>query len=241
MFEHCVADMFNSHNVSARSNVKYKVSKAKQSDLRDARQMAECDFIVETEAEIFFIEMKNKEITADAMSGNPAAALTDMAKSALYGMTQAAIHEYCLRSDGQLKFDDGSVLELRKRRIVKIHLSAFDHYGLHDNMLLLRYLQASLSLDYSCAENPEALKSVADYQQKFRNVMATKIMQAAYKNNNERLMSFHSFSLPQFMTILMSANTTDEFVSEMKLTMYMTTGAKDWYHDYAFLKGLYAR
>ena len=39
----------------------------------------------------------------------------------------------------------------------------------------------------------------------------------------------------------MSANTTEDFVSEMKLTMYMTTGAKDWYHDYAFLKGLYAR
>lgn len=241
MFEHCVADMFNTHSVSVKNNVKYKVSKAKRSDLRDTREMAECDFILETEKEIFFIEMKNKEITADAMSGNPTAALTDMAKSALHGMTQAATHEYCLRADGQLRFDDGSILELKQRRIVKIHLSAFDHYGLHDNMLLLRYLQASLSLDYSCPENPETLKSVADYQQKFRNVMATEIMQNAYKNSNERLMSFHSFSLPQFMMMLMSANTTEDFVSEMKLTMHMTTGAKDWYHDYAFLKGLYAR
>ena len=71
--------------------------------------------------------------------------------------------------------------------------------------------------------------------------MATEIMQNAYKNSNERLMSFHSFSFPQFMMMLMSAKTTEDFVSEMKLTMHMTTGAKDWYHDYAFLKVLYAR
>ena len=187
--------------------------------------------------------MKNKEITADAMSGDPASALTDMASSALRGLSQAAIAEYCLRIDGNLSFDDGSVLELKHRRIEKVHLSSFDHYGLHDNVLLLRYLQAMLTIDYSCGEREttKAWQDFRKYQREFRNVMGTDIMQSAYVNQNARLMSFHSFSLPQFMTILESAKSAEDFVSEMCLTAHLTTASKDWYHDYAFVKGIHAR
>jgi len=242
MFEHCVADLFAAHGVAFRGNVKYKVPATRRSVLQ-GRADGECDFVIETDSSICFIEMKNKEITAEAMSGDPASALTDMASSALHGLSQAAIAEYCLRVDGNLNFDDGSVLELKQRRVEKIHLSSFDHYGLHDNVLLLRYLQAMLTIDYSCSEREDtkAWKDFKKHQQEFRNVVGTDIMRSAYVNQNARLMSFHSFSLPQFMTIMESVKSADDFVAEMRVTAHLSTGAKDWYHDYAFAKDIRER
>lgn len=241
LFENYVADLLRSKGLTLYNNVKYSVSDVQRAEMQSIRQDGECDIIIETSKTIFFIELKKREISDEASGGDPVAALKDMSDSALFGLTQAAVHEYCLRQNGALHFKNGTTLRLNSRRIVKVHLSLFDHYALQDNVLLLRYLRAMLAFEYSCNDpsriaDIEALSKVEGRQTEFRNVMRTNVMKAAYVNINQSLMSFHSFSLPQIIFLLKNVSSNDDFEREISSTFCITTSTKDWYQEYAFVK-----
>ena len=92
----------------------------------------EADIVVETDDRIFLIECTKKFLTSAARRGNTLATMQDLEGSFLKLVQQLAGHEARLRRDGEIRFNDGKVLELRHRAIEKIGINLFDHGSLQN-------------------------------------------------------------------------------------------------------------
>lgn len=239
LFENVVEDLFRSQNVDAIHSGKYKIRFEIRQDLSSKSEEAECDFIVEGHDVIYLVEMKTKEVTAKAMSGSEVDVLNVMTGSVLHAYTQAFTHEYCLRKDGKLTLSlpNGSIrtVELKGRRVGKLHVSLFDHYGLHDGVVLQHFLRGVLSLNFSTPDDNE-LAEFKRFQEKFINVAKTKIMREAYPH--DPTLSFASFSLPHFLQLLRSVRSTEDFCKEISRTSCVTCSTRDWYQEYPWLRSL---
>ncbi|MER2218877.1 hypothetical protein [Methylobacterium brachiatum] len=105
-----------------------------------AEDRGECDLVVEDDQTILFLECKAKALTRAAMAGDPQDALFAYLQGVVASQAQALHHETVLRRNGQITFDDGSILEHRGREIVRVSVTLFDHGTLQD-----RFLFANLS------------------------------------------------------------------------------------------------
>lgn len=239
LFENVVEDLFRARNVDAIHSGKYKIRFEIRQELSTKSEGAECDFVVEGHDVIYLIEMKAKEVTAKAMAGSEVDVLNVMTGSVLHGYTQAFTHEYCLRKDGKLTLSlpDGSIrtVELNGKKVGKLHVSLFDHYGLHDGVVLQHFLRGVLRFNFSTPDVNE-LVEFKKFQEKFINIARTKIMQEVYPH--DPTLSFASFSLPHFLQLLQSVNSTEDFCREIARTSCVTCSTRDWYQEYSWLRGL---
>ena len=239
VFETYFLELLQKKNVEVAHGRKYTIGADVRKALGIQSQEGECDFIIEAPQTILFIEAKKKEITAQAMAGNPAKALTDMAQSFVHGVTQACLHEYCLRKKGMLSFKDGSSLQLKGRNVLKIHLSMFDRGILNDRVFIIKFLNAVLAYEYSCPQ-PKLLNDFQKYQNRLLKICCSSIMQSEYKNGKIS-MSCISLSLPQMLYLLKDVHSTESFSEAVLQTAFTSWGSQDWYQEYSCAKLLYAQ
>lgn len=239
VFEDVFRDMLVAKGIDFIHSGKYDVTHEEQRDLKSERESGECDFVIEGCKSLFYIELKKKEITGKAMAGSDIDAMKDMSASVLHGCTQALMHEYCMRRRGVLKLtlESGDVVAVKStdRLVEKIHVSPFDHYGLHDNVFLEHYLSSVVRYGFS-SKKPEELEKFSQIQKEFRNVLMTITIRNVYTKG--ALRSFHSYSLPQLMIMLRNSNSTEDFCRELSATFRVTFSTQDWYREYATLKAM---
>lgn len=120
-----------------RENAKYFYGKGKNT--------IECDFVLEDAQHIIFIECKSKAVTRATMSGQSVNALIDYASSTVASQAQAMRHERYLRQLGKLIFDDGYVLTLGSRRIIRLSLTLLDHGTFQDRHIFHQFALPVLS------------------------------------------------------------------------------------------------
>ena len=238
-FENYFSDVLLQHNISFIKNFEYRIPKELQNDLGFNSESGECDFIIECEKTIFIIETKRKEITSDAMSGNAKVALIDLANSLLHGLIQASKFEFCLRKLGKLKSQDGSyVIELKQKRIEKIHLSLFDFYSVHDEIFVKHFLLSVFASDFS-SDSPCELDVFRKKQKQFRSIYMTDIMKDLYFRCGDRsevnMNSFntcHSFSMPQILHFLKIVNSNSDFCREISRTFDCSFSTNDRFFEH---------
>lgn len=239
VFEDVFRDMLVAKGIDFIHSGKYDVTHEEQLDLKSERESGECDFVIEGCKSLFYIELKKKEITGKAMAGSDIDAMKDMSASVLHGCTQALIHEYCMRRRGalDLTLENGDVETVKStdRLVEKIHVSPFDHYGLHDNVFLEHYLSSVVRYGFS-SKKPEELEKFSQIQEEFRNALVTATIRNAYTRG--ALRSFHSYSLPQLMVVLRNSNSTEDFCRELSATFRITFSTGDWYREYGTLKSM---
>jgi len=129
-FEKCLLQELEAKGIQVLANKKYRISKVSAEEISSKSQEGECDYILETDDTIIFIELKQKTLTSESRSGFEIKTLTDLASSFLHPLTQATKHEYFLIRDGRINFTDGTTINLNNRKIEKIALTAFGFYGL---------------------------------------------------------------------------------------------------------------
>lgn len=236
VFEDVLVDLFNDHQVEFIHSAEYVIPMNVRRELSCTSEKEECDFIIQSDDSVYFIELKKKEITAKAMSGAAVDALIDMSRSALHGLTQAFTHEYCIRRWGKLDLvlKDGTqqTVTLGNRKVIKIHVSLFDHYGLHDGVFLQHFLRSVLHCEFSTG-NSDDLQAFIKQQKKFRDVANTELMRGVYKRGF--LLTFASFSLLHFLRVLKRTSSTEQFCKEIAMTLTATSSTRDWYQEDAFL------
>jgi len=233
LFESVVQRQLSSKNVKFLSGQKYKITPEERAELGITSEEGECDFIIDTSEKIYFIELKKKEITGVAMAGDPLVALSDMSKSTLVAFIQAAKHELILRKRGAVHFTSGNKIVMSGKQIEKIHISAFDRYGLHDKMLIERLLRSLIMCTFNC-EDEARLSPLKVAQEEFKAIVSSEIIQMAYTNGSY-LLGFRSFSLPQFMFALRGCESEADFAHHIDITSHITTGTKDWYKEQVFM------
>ena len=233
LFESVVQRQLSSKNVKFLSGQKYKITSEERAALGITSEEGECDFVIETVEKIYFLELKKKEITGNAMSGDSLAALADMSKSALAAFIQGAKHELVLRKRGEIRFTSGNKIVMDGKQIEKIHISAFDRYGLHDKLLIERLLRSLIMCTFNC-EDESRLSPLKSAQDEFNAIVNSAIIKMAYANGSY-LLSFRSFSLPQFMFALRGCKSEADFAEHIDMTSHIVTGTKDWYKEQVFM------
>jgi hypothetical protein len=100
------------------------------------------DILIETPRIVALFELKKKGLTRRTNAGNDLQLAIDLACGAVRGFNQLARHELTLLKNGELRFTDGTKLELNGRRIVKCVISLADYGGLHDGAIVRNMLNS---------------------------------------------------------------------------------------------------
>ena len=125
----------------------------------------ECDFVVESDSDILFIECKAKALTRGSMAGVPGDALLDFAGGMLAAQAQALRHERILRKFGRIQFTEGTPdVVWRDRNITRMSVTLLEHGAIQDRMLLFNLYEALLNTQVNVSDGYSKAKQVSKLQ-----------------------------------------------------------------------------
>jgi hypothetical protein len=123
----------------------------------------ECDFVLENDQHIFFLECKAKALTRGAMAGAPGDALLDFAGGVFASQVQALRHERILRECGEIKFKSGARLVWADRRITRLSVTLLEHGALQDRMVFAQMYPSLRGAQVSVHGTYAKMKQIADF------------------------------------------------------------------------------
>lgn len=199
----------------------------------------EIDAAIEFDDLIVLIELKKKSFTRKARSGLWDSVLIDIHKSLLDSQHQALGHEYSLEKDRQIKFRDGTILQLNDRAIEKVTLVLFDYGAIQDRtiikQLLLMYLQCRFS-----SKDDGLNKQFAALNEKCESFNKRYSKYSALLSEPPNIPFFGSwfFSIPQFLALLDNVSNSKDLKSALWHTKFVTLKALDWYYEHSYMRNL---
>ena len=185
-----------------------------------ANASGECDAVVESDAHIVFAETKAKALTRGAMAGVPGDALIDFGAAMLASQGQALRHERILRTQGSITFEDGRVLPLRGREVVRLSVTLLDQGALQDRMVLwslfdaLRIARIETSPEYPKAGQITRLNEALD-QMRFE----VGALEAAGRPATAQKLATASLSLGQLAILLENVTDLAQFARRIALPL----------------------
>lgn len=235
--EELVESLFKASGVNCLVNKEYKIPKNIANELGITSQKRECDFIVETENTIIFIEIKRKTLTSEARAGDTLKSMVDISQSLFHALAQTGCHEYMLRRNGKVVFDDGTVLTHDGRDVERVALSLFGFFGIQDGAFVQQILSSLINTKIDSGNKIEDEK-VNKYLTELRNQYLTDVFNSIYCQSHVSFFNCRFFSVPQLIEILQNSNNNQEFLKELNRTRHISTGCKDWFKDYQYLRKL---
>ncbi|MGV8919862.1 MAG: hypothetical protein ACOH2R_19005 [Pseudomonas sp.] len=225
--------LLTQQNIEFISGKKYKVPKYFFSEIGSTALSGECDYIVEGENHILFIELKSKTLTAESRKGGIRSALLDLTQSLLSSLEQSGRHEYTIRKHGFLEFDDGTRIELGNRKIEKISLTVFDFNSLSDINLVQDILGFLPDFKFH-SEDPDEAKieyKINEVLQKLKHQQNCSIFTKEYRTPYGRTINFNNrfFSAGQLIIMLKNSKSTEHFIENINSTRQTGNSTKDWY------------
>ncbi|HID7224918.1 hypothetical protein AB8T93_11605 [Klebsiella pneumoniae] len=237
IIESFVLELLTRQKLNVLSNKKYKISKPHAKELSIKSDMRECDFIVETKKSVFFIELKRKTLTTEARSGDIVKSTIDLSQSLFHALAQTGCHEYLLRSNGRIDFTDGTYVELDNRRVERVVLSLFDFNALQDGAFVHEMLRVLIWSNIQSGDR-EKDNEMNKHLTELRNQYNTDLFQKEYITSKKFFFNCRFFSIPQLIEILSNSIDNDTFENEINRTRNITSGSKDWYIEYEYMRNL---
>jgi hypothetical protein len=222
--EGMIASAFRSRNIfPSVTSGKYRVGS----------ETHECDLVIESESVLILIELKKKSLTAASYAGNTVSALLDLCLSALDAQLQLGKHELRLREYGKIEFLDGTVVELRNRRIERISVSLLD-WGATQDRFVLQRMAANLvgaRLDASGLTT----KQGKDLRAANETLSKLQVQQARLERSGvkavDQFNNWWFLSVPQLLFVLNCVSGPEAFYNDLRLVRQIHTGTMDFYRD----------
>lgn len=233
--EEFIKNLLNAKKIPHKSGLKYKVKGSIFQDISSTSQGGECDFIIETEDSIIFIEEKSKELDIESKSGDILSGIWDLALSLLNSQEQICRHEYLLRKQGKIEFENGFILELKNRKIEKVSLTLFDFYSLADinsvRSILISCINSTISSTDNDPKVNEKIEKINKTFIKLQNIYKSDIFKNEYINPDNSLNTQNSrfFSSNQLITMLEHCAGNEDFLSIMNKTKAIGNNSQDWF------------
>ncbi|EJF7197209.1 hypothetical protein ACYVLC_001622 [Vibrio cholerae] len=233
--EEFIKNLLNAKKISHKSGLKYKVKGNAFQDISSSSKDGECDFIIETDDRIIFIEEKSKELDIESKSGDILSGLWDLALSLLNSQEQICRHEYLLRKQGKIEFENGFTLELKDRKIEKVSLTLFDFYSLADvnsvRSILTSFINSTISSTDNDPKVTEKIEKINKTFRKLQNIYKSDIFKKEYINPDNSLNTLNSrfFSSNQLITMLDHCTGNEDFLSIMNKTKAVVNNSQDWF------------
>lgn len=237
--EECVRNILKSKGINFHAGVKYKVPANVLNEIESRSLSGECDFIIETNDYIVFIEHKVKELNVESKGGDVLSGLVDLTHSLFASQEQACKHEYLLRKQGEIKFDNGYILELKGRRVEKVSLSLFDYYSLADNISIRGIFNSILNSTLSTISTDQEInKNIANINkviERLQKIYLSDIFQAQYINElHLNTQGIRFYSLNQLISILKHSSGNEQFICMMNRTKSIVSNSHDWFRVFNY-------
>ncbi|UTM55970.1 hypothetical protein L4174_008880 [Photobacterium sp. CCB-ST2H9] len=235
--EDFVESQFMKNGITFHSNKNYSIPKEIARELNIKSQGRECDYIIETAESIVFIELKRKTLTSNARAGDALTSMVDISQSLFHALSQTGCHEYTLRRNEKIVFNDGTEILLNNRRIERVALTLFGFFGIQDGLFVHQILGSLINSELN-SDDESKNKKVNKVLLELRNQYQTKIFQEEYAKEMNPFFNCRFFSVPQFIEILSFSSNNEGFLSELNRTRHISTGCKDWFKDYHYIRWL---
>lgn len=239
--EEFIESLLKKSNVKYISNAEYNINKEMKRTLETSRGNGECDFIIETSDTVIFIELKKKILTRNSQGGKVLSILIDLTKSFIESQIQSNWHEIIMKKYGKITFKSGHEIYLKDRNVEKISLSAFDYMSLHDSSILQHTIQNLLGQSLEVmSEDPGDQQKIQLVNKSLETLSKQYSFEEIITNRDLRssLFSCRFFNIFQFMTLLNNTNSENDFKDEIWETRHISTGQKDWFQEYRYMKKL---
>lgn len=210
----------------------------------------ESDVIIQSEKEIFLLELKKKNLTRKSREGFLYQILLDFAGAIFNPQVQAFKTESMLVKAGRLTFEDNgktALLELKDRRICRISVSLNDFGPIHQQYILENVLKAFCYFVFSVneeevkamnLETPKVkiimegykdLKKKQDQLETYLRILIDKVP------NYQRHLFFNSgfLSLEQFYFIVSLSANPNKVIEKLDDLRFLSFGTGDIWHEMA--------
>lgn len=226
--ERLLSDAFESRGiVPSVTSKKYKIEQGSN---------PECDLVVECESAVILIELKKKSLKAESYSGNPLSASLDLCLSALALQKQLGRHELRLREHGRIEFLDGTIVELKERRVERIAVSLFDWGGTQDRFVLQRIAENLVGATLSASGlSEEQAKHIAEANKTLDRLQTQMLrLRNLGVEDTEQIGSWWFLSVPQLLFLLHNVKGPDAFYADLRLVRSVYSGHMDFYKDLTY-------
>lgn len=237
--EDLLSEALRDKGIKFLENKEYKIAQDVRSELQINSKKRECDFIIETKSTVIFVELKRKTLTSDARSGSPLHSMIDIAQSLLHAQAQAGCHEYILRRNGEIRFTDGSKIELANRKVERVAVSMFGYFGIQDGFFVSQILNNLIGGQIK-SDAPDADEKINTHLREINNQFKTDLFKKIYGEKANKFLESRFFSIPQILELLSNSSSNEAFEAELNHTKHSGTNCKDWFVDYHFLRKLRA-
>lgn len=222
--------------VNVMCGKKYTLPGDKRKLLGVNREAGECDFIVETETHIIFLELKAKNLSASSRGGDIIQATDDLSKSLFHGLAQTGWHELMLRLNGKIDFTDGAALYWNNREIERVTVSMLDFYSIGDTNFVHQLLSNLLGSRISSSTHVVP-KDIHQYMDELYTQYNHELF-SDYRTKQNPFWNCSFFSIPQLMVVLGKATDNESFYKELFSVRTFTVGGNNWYQDYYAKKSI---
>ncbi|BDY04885.1 hypothetical protein [Ferrimonas sp. YFM] len=222
--------------IMASKSYKLESSTRQAFKIKEKKARYECDFIVETNDKIYFIELKRKTLSSPSRQGVLVDGLSDLADSVFHALKQTGFHEAVLRHQKIISFLDGTQLDLNGRDIERIAVSVFDFNSMQDSISTSTRLRYFLGREFN-TEDPDQqykLSKLNSLLQDLNDQYMKLGLHDTYQHPNLgiALNNCRFFSVMQLLKLLQDVTGNEDFGRRIDLTRNITTGSKDWYAEY---------
>lgn len=200
----------------------------------------QCDLVIEDERRIVFIEVKNKNLTLDARSGNDIKIITDLLYSIVSEMEQAGRHKVRLLREGKIDFKNNDTNIIHNDRDIERVGITFDDYGFIQSKMSVLELLKNISIsrlyfygDIDIKSQNKLNQIIEDFQKNIQELLS---IDPEYEKGY--LMDCSFFSLPMLLMMIEDSNSTKAFIDNLLLLKFVSFPSKDFYIEYDHWKKL---
>lgn len=192
----------------------------------------ECDFVLESNQDIIFIECKAKALTRGAMAGSPGDALLDFAGGLFASQAQALRHERILVEHGKIHFQSGARLLWNNRQITRLSITLHDHGALQDRMIFAQMFPALQGVQFQVEGPYTRNKQIDVFNKILMDVYKEVTMLVGFDRNLQmQRLGAVSLSIGQFEVFLDGVRDLNQFKKRIVSPLtYMTLNPLLEYH-----------
>lgn len=206
------------------------------------KKEGDCDSLIEADPGIVLVELKKKSLTKRAQAGGVLKLFLDIYGGFLRAQEQLGRQEIALRRHGELRFLDGSLVELRGRRIERVAVTLLD-WGATQDSTVWRLL-AHLLVDAQINGVPETEEDTEDLEKcnKALKKLAeqSRCLESLGVDARDQFSRWWFLSVPQLLFVLNNSKDANDFYTRLRWVKSMTTGSLDFYTEYSYRKNLEA-
>ncbi|WP_157119082.1 hypothetical protein [Azohydromonas lata] len=212
------------------ANEKYKINAQQREELDLKSLEGECDFIIETDDNIIFIELKKKILGRKAQGGDVLRLAFDLSQSFLLSQVQANWHEIILKRYKRIYFNSGKILELNGKTIEKLSLSMLDFFSLHDRLVAQKLLEEFSRRRLHVESNKKSITTDVSKVNKLLDELNKQIKMPELSHHRNGIFKFATcqfLNLSQFTSMLRNCNSPEDIHRHLTSHKHITTGEKD--------------